>query len=286
MRNDLLSIGEVAHLKGVGVKALRYYERIGILRPAYVNPDTGYRYYALRQMNELDVIVSCVQLGVPLKELADYVSERGVMDISSLLERAYGLAKEKLRATQAILMELDGYRSEIAVQDALRTSATSYERALGERTFLAMPWARTAFDAKRYTKAMSELYGETKRAGIAPLFLQGMICLPGGGANDDAGEGAAVGAGPSWYVALEVRALPGERLVAPPQERGMCLLELPGGTFRGRRVERETFELCYREVFEEAQVASGTDARETLLAFEVWDAELRTDRTIVEVLRG
>lgn len=286
MRNDLLSIGEVAHLKGVGVKALRYYERIGILRPAYVNPDTGYRYYALRQMNELDVIVSCVQLGVPLKELADYVSERGVMDISSLLERAYGLAKEKLRATQAILMELDGYRSEIAVQDALRTSAAPYERALGERTFLAMPWARTAFDAKRYTKAMSELYGETKRAGIAPLFLQGMICLPGGGANDDAGEGAAVGAGPSWYVALEVRALPGERLVAPPQERGMCLLELPGGTFRGRRVERETFELCYREVFEEAQVASGTDAPETLLAFEVWDAELRTDRTIVEVLRG
>lgn len=282
MRNDLLSIGEVAHLKGVGVKALRYYERIGILRPAYVNPDTGYRYYALRQMNELDVIVSCVQLGVPLKELADYVSERGVMDISSLLERAYALAKEKLRATQAILMELDGYRSEIAVQDALRTSAAPYERALGERTFLAMPWARPAFDAKRYTKAMSELYGETKRAGIAPLFLQGMICLPGEGAN----AGAAVGAGPFWYVALEVRALPGERLVAPPQERGMRLLELPGGTFRGRRVERETFELCYREVFDEVQAASGADAHETLLAFEVWDAELRTDRTIVEVLRG
>ena len=34
MRNDLLSIGEVAHLKGVGVKALRYYERIGVLRCA------------------------------------------------------------------------------------------------------------------------------------------------------------------------------------------------------------------------------------------------------------
>lgn len=284
MRNDLLSIGEVAHLKGVGVKALRYYERIGILRPAYVNPDTGYRYYALRQMNELDVIVSCVQLGVPLKELADYVSERGVMDISSLLERAYGLAKEKLRATQAILMELDGYRSEIAVQDALRTSPTPYERTLGDRTFLAIPWDRPAFDAKRYTKAMTELYGETKRAGIAPLFLQGMICLQRG-ATVRAMAGAEVGAGPSWYVALEVRALPGEKLTAP-HEANMCLLELPGGMFRGWRVERETFELCYREVLEKAQAAAVEEAHETLLAFEVWDAELRTDRTIVEVLRG
>lgn len=284
MRNDLLSIGEVAHLKGVGVKALRYYERIGILRPAYVNPDTGYRYYALRQMNELDVIVSCVQLGVPLKELADYVSERGVMDISSLLERAYGLAKEKLRATQAILMELDGYRSEIAVQDALRTAPAPYERTLGKRTFLALPWDRPAFDAKRYTKAMTELYGETKRTGIAPLFLQGMICRPNRATGGAAGTGTA--AEPTWYVALEVKTLPGEALVAPPQERGMLLLELPGGAFRGWRVERETFELCYREVFEEAQAASDEEARETLLAFEIWDAELRTDRTIVEVLRG
>lgn len=278
MRNDLLSIGEVAHLKGVGVKALRYYERIGALRPAYVNPDTGYRYYALRQMNELDVIVSCVQLGVPLKELADYVSDGGAMDISSLLERAHILAQQKLRDTQAILLELDGYRREIAVQHTLRALPTPYERVLEKRTFLTMPWNHPSFDAKRYTRAMSDLYGETKRAAMAPLFLQGMICLPGNGAKE--GVGAA---GSSWCVALEVQALPGEEMVAPPQERGMRLLALPGGTFCGWRVERESFELCYREVFEEARDASGAD---TLLAFEIWDAELRTDRTIVEVLRG
>ena len=65
MRGDLLSIGEVSHLKGVGVKALRYYERIGVLRPAYVNPETGYRYYAMRQMNELDVVVFCVSWEFP-----------------------------------------------------------------------------------------------------------------------------------------------------------------------------------------------------------------------------
>ena len=63
MRNDLLSIGEVANLKGVSVKALRYYERVGVLRPAYVNPETGYRYYTMCQMGELDVIVSCVPSG-------------------------------------------------------------------------------------------------------------------------------------------------------------------------------------------------------------------------------
>lgn len=275
MKNNLLSIGEVAHLKGVGIKALRYYERIGILRPAYVNPETGYRYYALRQMNELDVIVSCVQLGVPLKELADYVSESGVMDIAALLDRARTLAAEKLRSTQSILMELDGYRTEIAVQDGLRKARAPYARDLGDRLFLAMIWAGPSFDAKRYTKAMTELYAEAKRTYLAPLFLQGMMRLPRGGA--EAG-------GACWYVALEVCPLPGEQPPAPEPGSGMRLLELPGRAYRGRRVECETFELCYREVFEEASALPEDEG--VLLAFEVWDAELRTDRTIVEVLRG
>ena len=58
MRNNLLSIGEVARMKGVGIKALRYYERIGVLLPAHVDSQTGYRYYALSQMPELDVVVT------------------------------------------------------------------------------------------------------------------------------------------------------------------------------------------------------------------------------------
>lgn len=266
MRNELLSIGEVAHLKGVGIKALRYYERIGILRPAYVNPETGYRYYAPRQMNELDAIISCVQLGVPLKELTDYVSDSGVMDMSALLERAHGLAVEKLRATQGILIELDGYRSEIAIQEALRTAPAPYERSLGARTFLALPWAGRAFDAKRYTKAMTELYGEVKSNGLVPLFLQGMVSLADGATGER-----------SWHVALEAQTLPGEGCDVP-------LLELPDRTYRGQRVERDTFEQCYRVVFDELEPQLAAD--DVLLAFEVWDAELRTDRTVLEVLRG
>ena len=45
MKNELLSIGEAAKLKQVSVKSLRYYETIGILKPAYVDPSSGYRYY-------------------------------------------------------------------------------------------------------------------------------------------------------------------------------------------------------------------------------------------------
>ena len=64
----------------------------------------------------------------------------------------------------------------------------------------------------------------------------------------------------------------------------MPLLELPDRTYRGQRVERDTFEQCYRVVFDELEPQLAAD--DVLLAFEVWDAELRTDRTVLEVLRG
>ena len=36
-----MTIGEVAKVKQISIKALRYYEKIGILKPAYCDPDTG-----------------------------------------------------------------------------------------------------------------------------------------------------------------------------------------------------------------------------------------------------
>lgn len=51
-----MTIGEVARVKQVSIKALRYYEKIGILKPAYCDPDTGYRYYKNEQMLAVDMI--------------------------------------------------------------------------------------------------------------------------------------------------------------------------------------------------------------------------------------
>ena len=85
MKNELLSIGEAAKLKQVSVKSLRYYETIGILKPTYVDPSSGYRYYSPNQMIDLDVILTCIELGIPLKSLADRKTSRGSLNLKELL---------------------------------------------------------------------------------------------------------------------------------------------------------------------------------------------------------
>ena len=58
--SQYMSIGKVSKLKNVSIKSLRYYDQIGILKPAFVNTETNYRYYTNEQLYLLDAItVSC-----------------------------------------------------------------------------------------------------------------------------------------------------------------------------------------------------------------------------------
>lgn len=43
--NHYFTISKFARLRGIDINSLRYYERLGILTPAYTDPHTRYRYY-------------------------------------------------------------------------------------------------------------------------------------------------------------------------------------------------------------------------------------------------
>lgn len=70
----MLKIGDFSKLTRVSVRMLRYYDKQGLLKPEYTDPDTGYRMYTSRQVPKLQKIVL-------LRDL-----DFGVADIRQLLE--------------------------------------------------------------------------------------------------------------------------------------------------------------------------------------------------------
>ena len=69
MDDVLMRIGEIAAFFGVSVKALRVYEKTGILKPVKVDEKTGYRYYTADQVKQLDAILELRELGFSLLEI-------------------------------------------------------------------------------------------------------------------------------------------------------------------------------------------------------------------------
>ena len=91
-----MRIGKVAKEKGVSIKALRYYDKIGILRPAYVDKVTNYRYYTPAQLYILDAISLCVELGIPLKEFDRYRTDDGQFDLQKLLYDGKAMGEQRI----------------------------------------------------------------------------------------------------------------------------------------------------------------------------------------------
>jgi len=69
MDDVLMRIGEIADFFGVSVKAMRVYEKMGILKPVKIDEKTGYRYYTADQVKKLDALLELKQLGFSLSEI-------------------------------------------------------------------------------------------------------------------------------------------------------------------------------------------------------------------------
>ncbi|WP_258725635.1 MerR family transcriptional regulator [Cellulomonas sp. NS3] len=77
MPDDLLSIGALARAAGLPVTALRFYDTAGVLRPAHVDPVTGYRWYTPAQVRTARLVASLRQAGMPVADLAEVLAAPG-----------------------------------------------------------------------------------------------------------------------------------------------------------------------------------------------------------------
>jgi len=93
---NYISIGKVSKEKNVTIKALRYYDSIGVFKPAYVDKVTNYRYYDKNKLYILDAILLCVELGMSLKKFEKYKMDDGEFDLRQLLYDGKSHGEQKI----------------------------------------------------------------------------------------------------------------------------------------------------------------------------------------------
>lgn len=69
MKDDLMLIGEIADFFGISRKAIRLYEKKGILKPVKVDASNGYRYYSAEQVQQLNALLELKSFGFSLDEI-------------------------------------------------------------------------------------------------------------------------------------------------------------------------------------------------------------------------
>lgn len=100
---EYYSIGEMARLNFISTHTLRYYDKIGLLKPSYINEKTGYRYYSYKDFLFLDAIQYLQHFEMSLEEIKEQFESRTVEGTLRLYERQL----EKLRSNIAALKNIE-----------------------------------------------------------------------------------------------------------------------------------------------------------------------------------
>ena len=313
MRSSLLSIGEASKLKNVSIKALRYYEKIGIFKPAYIDPQSGYRYYSPAQLFDLDVILTCNELDIPLKHILDYQTKHGT-DLRQLLKEGAKIAELKIQRAQQSLIQINSCLEEIEEQSKHKLPMKRYTRSLNFNYAYTMPWNNTRpFEIKHYLKTMSDLYQRAERLGFTPLYFQGLIidsgskpiCLafvaidfypnktgnpflpnPIANASSATSDSIANASGATSDSIANVSNVTSDsikpREMHQPKlshENDLCYL--PETTFSGFRLESNDLTKCINEALSYTQDNPGF-----YVMTEIWDAEVAANTYVIELLQS
>lgn len=105
-----LKIGEVAKLSGIGIEALRFYERSGLLgRPA--RSQSGYRVYDAAVLQRLDFIKRAQVLGFSLDEIKRIIADKQAGHSPCLEVRQ--IVRHRLEELDERMKEMRRYRKEL-----------------------------------------------------------------------------------------------------------------------------------------------------------------------------
>lgn len=169
---ELYSIGETAKLNDVSIKSLRHYDEIGLLKPRYIDPETGYRYYCYSQFSFIDKIKRYKNIGMSLKELRDLFQSQDLSRLAAFLEEQKQMLDEEERLLQEKRQDVQWLADFFAYSKGLAVENDISIKEFPAMTMICVPCQG---DDSMYAMDM-----ELRRITVSPEFRNCQILNPYG----------------------------------------------------------------------------------------------------------
>ncbi|WP_234121952.1 MerR family transcriptional regulator [Clostridium hydrogenum] len=173
--NKYFTISEFADLRGININSLRYYEKIGVLKPAYIDSQTNYRYYSTEQLLILNQIILCITIGIPLKELKHYIGNDGKLNSKELLQQGQIMALLKMKEIQNNLNMISHMLESIEKNKTFENMQGKYVRQIKERRIITSDFISEELDDKEIVRRIAVLYKYALKNDLVPMLPAGKI---------------------------------------------------------------------------------------------------------------
>lgn len=162
----MLRIGEFSKLTQVTIRMLRYYDEVGLLKPAQIDSDTGYRLYSVEQIPVLNKIIYLRDSGFHISEIAAVLHNGQDCLLMEQLDKKYGEIEQiivseqnKLDKIKFAKMELAKCKNEmyynISIKSIPSYQVFSYRKVVPDYYAEGLMWKEMSLYAKKHQIACS-----------------------------------------------------------------------------------------------------------------------------------
>lgn len=169
----MLQIGEFSKICQVSVKALRHYDKIGLLKPAEVDRFTGYRYYSLPQINTMNYIRRLKRYGFSLEEIHKMLSITDETEISERLRRQLEKLKREQYERATVLNELKRHISLFDKTGDVMEYQKSYNIKIKNSPLMNVLAECTMMGTDEFGKYYGKLFERVQKEHATPTGLNG-----------------------------------------------------------------------------------------------------------------
>ena len=212
----MFSIGEFARHGRVSVRMLRHYDAIGLIRPACVDPDTGYRFYQASQLDELNRVIALKDLGFTLQQVQAILEEKvTVAELRGMLKLRRAEIQASIEAETTRLARVEARL--MTIEDEARVPADGVIiKRLAPVRVAELTGVAAGYEPEAITPVIQPLYHDLwQRLCGAGVTAAG----PAVAYYEEGGDGAVV-----VHAAVPVAAWPGDH--GDHGDRGVSIVDL------------------------------------------------------------
>lgn len=172
---NMFSAGELAKYQNISKQTLLYYDKIGLFKPSFTDPENGYRYYSAQQMDYLDTILIMKKIGFSLNDIKRHMEHYTTEDSILSFRQQLSVIGAKIEELSLIQNRLEHRCEQVERAYAERTSGPVV--GMTDETFLLYHDVTSPFTMKEISIATKKCYAQALTENL-PIFFQCGVSVP------------------------------------------------------------------------------------------------------------
>lgn len=171
-RNPYYSIGQTAKICNISIQTLRYYDKIGLMKPSEIDRSSGYRYYSNLDILHIKIVQDMKSLDFSLEEIRYTLQSESLDRLMGLLKAKHEEAlQEKLRLeriTTSIEQRIKQIDALLELNSGTKDSEVLIELKELEDRYVAFDRKRSVCRMETSVLRFTELFGRIYENGMLP----------------------------------------------------------------------------------------------------------------------